>query len=182
MAKRQRFIALLGGALSTTIMLTGCLGNPPSKQGASTATAPTTTAPAVAANADLEVKTISLGYIPILEAAPLVIGVEKGFFAKHGLEVNLSKQASWGAARDNLVLGAGGGGIDGGQWQLPMPQMISEGAITNGKKVPMVILAMLMSQGNGIAAANSVRDGNLSVDLKTSSPGFFDTFSQKQGR
>jgi bicarbonate transport system substrate-binding protein len=118
-------------------------------------------------NPNLETQTISLGFIPILEAAPLVIGVEKGFFAKHGLAVNLSTQASWGAARDNVVLGAGGGGIDGGQWQLPMPQMISEGAITDGKKVPMVILAMLMSQGNGIAAANAVKDGNLSVDLKT---------------
>ena len=174
---------MLGGAFATSVVLTGCLGNPPSKQGASSGPAPTTTAaPAATANADLEVKTVSLGFIPILEAAPLVIGVEKGFFAKHGLAVNLSKQSSWGAARDNLVLGAAGGGIDGGQWQLPMPQMISEGAITNGKKVPMVILAMLMSQGNGIAAANAVKDGNLSVDLKTSSPGYFDRFSQKQGR
>jgi bicarbonate transport system substrate-binding protein len=111
-----------------------------------------------------------------------VIGVERGFFAKHGLEVKLSKQASWSAARDNVVLGNAGGGIDGGQWQLPMPQMISEGAITNGKKVPMYILAMLMSQGNGIAAANSVKDGNLTYNLKKSSPGFFQKFSQKEGR
>jgi bicarbonate transport system substrate-binding protein len=71
--------------------------------------------PVATANPDLEVKTVSLGYIPILEAAPLVVGVEKGFFARHGLEVNLSKQSNWGAARDNLVLGAAGGGIDGGQ-------------------------------------------------------------------
>ncbi len=180
MAKRRRVLALFSGTLISGLVLSGCLGNPPSRDGTSTGSASIPTP--VASNANLEVKTISLGYIPILEAAPLVIGVEKGFFAKHGLEVNLSKQASWGAARDNLVLGAAGGGIDGGQWQLPMPQMISEGAITNGKKVPMVILAMLMSQGNGIAAANSVKDGNLTVDLKTSSPGFFDKFSQKQGR
>jgi bicarbonate transport system substrate-binding protein len=181
MAKRRRFMALLGGALSTTIVLSGCLGNPPSSNtsGGSTTTAP---APTAKSSADLEVNTISLGFIPILEAAPLVIGVEKGFFAKHGLTVNLSKQANWGAARDNVVLGSAGGGIDGGQWQLPMPQMISEGAITNGKKVPMYVLAMLMSQGNGIAAANAVKDGNLSVDLKKSSPGFFDKFNQKEGR
>lgn len=181
MAPRRRFLVLLSGALSTTLLLTGCLGNPPNRQG-STSTAAITKVPVATANPDLEVKTVSLGYIPILEAAPLVVGVEKGFFARHGLEVNLSKQSSWGAARDNLVLGAAGGGIDGGQWQLPMPQMITEGAITNGKKVPMVILAMLMSQGNGIAASNAVKDGNLTVDLKTSSPGFFDKFSQKQGR
>jgi bicarbonate transport system substrate-binding protein len=111
-----------------------------------------------------------------------VVGVEKGFFAKHGLDVKLSKQSSWSAARDNVVLGSSGGGIEGGQWQLPMPQMISEGALTNGKKVPMVVLAMLMSQGNGIAAANSVKDANLSVNLKQSSPGFFQKFSEKEGR
>ena len=181
MAKRRRFVVLLSGAVSTTLLLTGCLGNPPNRQGG-TASGAFTKVPVAANNADLEVKTVSLGYIPILEAAPLVVGVEKGFFARHGLEVNLSKQSSWGAARDNLVLGGVGGGIDGGQWQLPMPQMISEGAITNGNKVPMVILAMLMSQGNGIAASNAVKDGNLSVDLKTSSPGFFEKFSQKQGR
>ena len=176
MAKRRQFMALLSGALSTTLLLGGCLGNPPSRTGG------TATAPIPVAKADVEVTTISLGFIPILEAAPLVIGVEKGFFAKHGMDVKLSKQANWGAARDNVVLGSAGGGIDGGQWQLPMPQMISEGALTNGKKVPMYVLAMLMSQGNGIAAANTVKDGNLTVDLKTSSPGFFESFSKKEGR
>jgi len=179
MTKRRRFLALISGTLASSVLLAGCLGNPPSKTGSSTGGI----APAIPmAKADLETRSISLGFIPILEAAPLVVGVEKGFFARHGLEVNLSKQASWGAARDNVVLGAAGGGIDGGQWQLPMPQMISEGAITNGKKVPMLILAMLMSQGNGIAAANTVRDANLTVDLKTSSPGYLERFSQKQGR
>lgn len=177
MAKRRSVVVFLGGALSTTLLLGGCLGNPPSRTGTG---GPPLATPV--ANADVEVRTISLGFVPILEAAPLVIGVEKGFFASHGLEVKLAKQSSWSTARDNVVLGSAGGGIDGGQWQLPMPQMISEGALTNGKKVPMTILAMLMSQGNGIAAANGVRDGNLSVDLKASSPGFFERFNQKEGR
>ena len=179
MAKRRQFIALLGGAITTSMVLAACTGNPP---GNPTASGSATTQVNSQAGSQLETTTVSLGFIPILEAAPLVIGVEKGFFAKHGLNVNLSKQASWSAARDNVVLGSSGGGIDGGQWQLPMPQMISEGAITNGKKVPMVVLAMLMSQGNGIAAADAVKDGNLSVDLKKISPGFFEKFSQKEGR
>lgn len=179
MAKRRRFIALLGGAITTSMVLAACTGNPSSN---TTASGSASTQVNAQAASQLETNTISLGFIPILEAAPLVIAVEKGFFAKHGLNVNLSKQASWSAARDNVVLGSSGGGIDGGQWQLPMPQMISEGAITNGKKVPMYVLAMLMSQGNGIAAANDVKDGNLSVDLKKSSPGFFQKFSQKEGR
>jgi bicarbonate transport system substrate-binding protein len=179
MAKRRHFLALLSGSLASTIVLTGCLGNPPDRGGGA-ANRPIRVNQA--AQAELETKTISLGFLPILEAAPLVIGVEKGFFAKHGLDVNLLKQANWGAARDNVVLGSSGGGIDGGQWQLPIPQMITEGALTNGKKVPMVVLAMLMSQGNGIAAAESVRSGNLSVDLAKSSPGFFEAFNKKEGR
>ena len=179
MAKRRPFLALLAGALTSSLVLSGCLGNPPSRTGA---TSSSTTTLNTQAGSQLETTTVSLGFVPILEAAPLVIGVEKGFFAKHGLDVKLSKQSSWSAARDNVVLGSAGGGIDGGQWQLPMPQMISEGAITNGKKVPMTILAMLMSQGNGIAAANTVKNGNLTVDLKASSPGFFKTFNQKEGR
>jgi bicarbonate transport system substrate-binding protein len=179
MAKRRRFLSLLSGTLASTVVLAGCLGNPPDRSGS---TGTKVASIDTVAQSQLEAKTISLGFIPILEAAPLVIGVEKGFFAKHGLEVKLSKQANWGAARDNVVLGSAGGGIDGGQWQLPMPQMISEGALTNGKKVPMVILAMLMSQGNGIAAAETVKEGNLSVDLAKSSPGFFETFNQKEGR
>ncbi|MFM8260427.1 MAG: CmpA/NrtA family ABC transporter substrate-binding protein [Vulcanococcus sp.] len=179
MAKRRPFLALAAGALSSSLLVSGCLGNPPDRSGLANE-------PKISINrqaaAQLETGSISLGFVPILEAAPLVVGVEKGFFARHGLDVKLSKQASWSAARDNVVLGAAGGGIDGGQWQMPMPQMISEGALTNGKKVPMTVLAMLMSQGNAIAAANSVKDGNLSVDLKASSPGFFQRFHQKQGR
>jgi len=182
MAKRRRFVALLGGALSSTIFLSGCLGNPPSRTGSGSGSDTPAATPNAAASAALDAKAVSLGFLPILEAAPLVIGVEKGFFAKHGLDVKLSKQANWGAARDNVVLGSAGGGIDGGQWQLPMPQMITEGALTNGKKIPMYILAMLMSQGNGIAASNSVKDGNLTVDLKKTSAGFFDKFNQQEGR
>ena len=179
MAKRRRILALLGGAITSSMLLTACLGNPPDRSGVSGF-------PKIELNtkaaSQLETGTISLGFVPILESAPLVIGLEKGFFAKHGLDVKLSKQSSWSAARDNVVLGTNGGGIDGGQWQLPMPQMITEGALTNGKKVPMYVLAMLMSQGNGIAAANSVKDANLTVDLKKSSPGYFQKFSEKEGR
>ena len=179
MAKRRPFLIMLAGSLASSFVLAGCLGNPPSRPGA---TGSGRTSVNTQAASQLETNTISLGFLPILEAAPLVIGVEQGFFAKHGLDVKLSKQANWSTARDNVVLGSSGGGIDGGQWQLPMPQMISEGVITNGKKVPMSILAMLMSQGNGIAAANSVKDGNLTVDIKASSPDFFQTFTKKEGR
>ena len=47
-----------------------------------------------------------LGYIALMDASPLVIAKEKGLFAKHGVpDVEVAKQASWGATRDNIVLG-----------------------------------------------------------------------------
>ena len=69
MAKRRRFLALLSATACSTALLAGCLGNPPSSTGNSTPTP-------VARNANLETQTISLGFIPVLEAAPLVIGVD----------------------------------------------------------------------------------------------------------
>ncbi|RPH89958.1 MAG: bicarbonate-binding protein, partial [Chroococcales cyanobacterium metabat2.561] len=115
-----------------------------------------------------ETTKIKLGYIPIVEAAPLIIAKEKGFFAKHGMpDVEVSKQANWGAARDNVEIGADAGGIDGGQWQMPMPYLISEGLITkNNVKVPMYVLAQLNTQGNGIAIAGKHEGKNIGLDLK----------------
>ena len=56
-----------------------------------------------------------LGYIALTDASPLIIAKEKGFFAKHGLpDMEIPKQASWGATRDNMALGAKANGIDGG--------------------------------------------------------------------
>ena len=54
-----------------------------------------------------EVKKAMLGFIALTDAAPLFVAKEKGFFAKHGMpDVEVPKQASWGATRDNLVLGS----------------------------------------------------------------------------
>jgi len=127
---------------------------------------------AVAASQKPEVTKVKLGYLPIVEAAPLIIAKEKGFFAKYGLtDVEISKQANWGAARDNVNIGAAAGGIDGGQWQMPMPYLISEGIITGNQKIPMYVLLQLNTQGNGIAIAGKHKGQGLG--LKTNKA-FFD--------
>ena len=62
-----------------------------------------------------EVKGTKLGYIALTDAAPLIIAKEKGMFAKHGVpDMDIAKQASWGATRDNMALGTKANGIDGG--------------------------------------------------------------------
>lgn len=102
-----------------------------------------------------EVRRARLGYIALTDSAPLIIGKEKGFFAKHGMpDVEIDKQASWGATRDNLVLGGGSGGIDGAHLLTPMAYLIHTGRIVqNNQPVPMAIVARLNTNGQGISVA-----------------------------
>lgn len=166
---RRKFLVTAGASAVGSVLLKGCLGNPPEPPGTQSST---TTSPVPAVNVSSgdapETTKAKLGYIPIVEAAPLVIAKEKGFFAKYGMtEVDVSKQANWGSARDNVEIGSAGGGIDGGQWQMPMPHLISEGIITKGnQKLPMYLLAQLNTQGNGIAIANIHQGKGIGLDLK----------------
>ena len=80
-----------------------------------------------AATADTpETNTVTLGFIALTDSSPLIIAKEKGFFAKYGMtDVKLAKQASWGTTRDNIELGAKGGGIDGAHILTPLPYLIA---------------------------------------------------------
>ena len=154
---RRKFLLTVGASAVGSVLLKGCLGNPPEPGGTQ---AQTTSGAAPAANINPEqapeTPKVKLGFVPIVESAPLIIAQEKGFFAKYGMTgVELSKQASWGSMRDNTEIGSAGGGVDGGQYQMPMPHLIAEGIITKGnQKVPMYLLAQLNTHGNGIAVAN----------------------------
>ena len=162
---RRKFLLTAGASAVGSVFLKGCLGNPPDT--ANTIQTKQVAATNISAADRPETTTAKLGYIPIVEAAPFIIAKEKGFFAKYGMtNVDISKQANWGSARDNVEIGAAGGGIDGGQWQMPMPYLISEGRITKGnKKIPMYVLAQLNTQGNGIAIANKHLGKGIGVQI-----------------
>ena len=165
---RRKFLITTGAATSA-IFLKGCLGNPPGSVPNAQGDASSSSVPAVnvAVGDAPETTAIKLGFTPIVESAPLIIAKEKGFFNKYGMTgAEVSKQANWGAARDNVEIGAAAGGIDGGQWQMPMPHLISEGVITKGnKKIPMYLLAQLNTQGNGIAIAKKHMGKGLGLDV-----------------
>ena len=107
-----------------------------------------------------------LGYIALTDAAPLAIAKEKGFFAKHGVpDVEVSKQASWGALRDNIVLGSEGNGIDGAHILTPMPYLISTGKVTQGNvPMPMYILSRLNLDCQGISVSKEYADIKVGLD------------------
>ncbi|WOJ91029.1 CmpA/NrtA family ABC transporter substrate-binding protein [Methylocapsa polymorpha] len=125
-----------------------------------------------------EVSKVVLGYIALTDAAPLIVAKEKGFFDKVGLtDAVVAKQASWGATRDNLVLGAEANGIDGAHILSPMPYLISAGRVTqNNAPTPMYVLARLNYDSQGISVANEYKAMKVGLD---SSP-LRDVFAKKR--
>ncbi|MGO7732090.1 CmpA/NrtA family ABC transporter substrate-binding protein [Rhizobium johnstonii] len=121
---------------------------------------------AFAAGAGPEVTGVKLGFIALTDSAPLIIAKEKGFFDKHGLpETDVAKQASWGATRDNLVLGGAANGIDGAHILSPLPYLMHTGKVTqNNKQVPMAILARLNLDSQGISVAKEYAETGVQLD------------------
>jgi nitrate/nitrite transport system substrate-binding protein len=159
---RRKFLVSAGATAAGTLLVHGCS----SPSGDSASTTPASPSPVSAADAP-EVTTAKLGFIALTDSAPLIVAKEQGFFAKYGMpDVEVVKQASWGTTRDNLVLGSSGGGIDGAHILSPMPYLITEGIITDGKKVPMYVLARLNLDGQAISVGNAHKDLGVQLDSK----------------
>jgi nitrate/nitrite transport system substrate-binding protein len=58
-----------------------------------------------------------LGFVPLTDCAPLVVALEHDLFARHGLDVTLSREVSWANIRDKVAAGV----LDGAQMLASMP-------------------------------------------------------------
>ncbi|WP_421761705.1 CmpA/NrtA family ABC transporter substrate-binding protein [Devosia sp.] len=113
-----------------------------------------------------EVTGAKLGFIALTDAAPLIIAKEMGLFAKYGVpDVEVLKQASWGATRDNLVLGGAANGIDGAHILSPLPYLMATGKVTqNNQPLPMSIIARLNYDSQGISVSQAYKDVGVGLD------------------
>jgi ABC-type nitrate/sulfonate/bicarbonate transport system substrate-binding protein len=90
---------------------------------------------------------LTLGFVPLTDCAPLVVAKAQGFFAEEGLEVALSREASWATIRDKVLVGA----LDGAHMLAPM-------ALAAGLNDPRAaMLAPLALNQNGSAITVSTR-------------------------
>ena len=48
---------------------------------------------------------VVVGFIPLLDCAPLIAAVEQGFAAQEGLELTLMRETSWANIRDRVAVG-----------------------------------------------------------------------------
>jgi ABC-type nitrate/sulfonate/bicarbonate transport system substrate-binding protein len=83
------------------------------------------------------------------DAAPLIVAADRGFFAAQGVEVALSREASWATVREKLVVGA----LDGAHLLAPMALAATLGV--GGEAAPMI--APLALNMNGPVVTLSAR-------------------------
>jgi len=121
---------------------------------------------AFAQAAGAETNKVTLGFIALTDASPLIIAKEKKIFDKYGItDANVAKQASWGTTRDNIVLGSGAGGIDGAHILTPKPYQITMGTTTaENRPTPMYILCRLNLDCQAISVAKEYKGSGVKVD------------------
>lgn len=95
---------------------------------------------------------VKIGFIPLMDCAPFVIAQEKGYFLEHGVNVLLSKEASWASVRDKVAFKV----LDGAHMLASMPVAASLGVGT--VKTAMHTSFVVSHNGNGITVSNRLHE------------------------
>ncbi len=90
---------------------------------------------------------LQIGFIPLIDAAALIVAVEKGFTQAEGLDVQLIREVSWSNVRDKLNIGL----FDAAHILAPIPIASSLGL--GHIKVPIVVPLTLNLNGNAITVS-----------------------------
>jgi nitrate/nitrite transport system substrate-binding protein len=106
----------------------------------------------------LEQPNVKLGFIALTDCAPLVVAQELGYFSHEGLDVTLSREASWANVRDRLAAGL----IDGAHMLGPMAVAQSLGL--GGERTPIVAPMALNLNGSAITVSAAVAQSLRALD------------------
>jgi NitT/TauT family transport system ATP-binding protein len=90
---------------------------------------------------------LCIGFIPLVDAAALIVAVDKGFVAAEGLDVTLVREISWSNVRDKLNIGL----FDAAH--LLAPVAIASSLGLGHVKVPIVAPFNLGLNGNAITVS-----------------------------
>jgi ABC-type nitrate/sulfonate/bicarbonate transport system substrate-binding protein len=107
-------------------------------------------------------KRLRIGFIPLADAAALIVAVDNGFCAAEGLDVELVREVSWSNVRDKFIIGL----FDAAH--LLAPVAIASSLGLGHVKVPIISPFGLGVNGNAItvspslhAAIAAAADGNI---------------------
>lgn len=100
-----------------------------------------------------ETTQLRIGIIALTDCSSIVIAYEKGFFKEHGLDVTVSKEASWAVIRDKLQLGEN----QATHMLYGMPYASTMGLFGAPVK-PMIIPWVINYNGQAITLNNDLKD------------------------
>jgi len=100
--------------------------------------------------ADLERAKLKVGFIPIIDCAPIVMADELGAYERQGLEVEIRREVSWANVRDKLALGV----LDASHILAPLPLALTLGI--DSVSVPMINAMTLEVNGNALTLSLSL--------------------------
>ena len=96
----------------------------------------------------LEKSKLSIGFVPITCATPIIMAKPLGFYEKYGLDVDVIKTAGWAVARDKSLAGE----YDASHMLTPMPLAMSLGAGSTAE--PYIMPAVENINGQAIVLHN----------------------------
>jgi len=116
------------------------------------------------ANDAPETAKLRCGIIALTDCSPFVVGAEKGFFKKYGVDVTIAKGANWAAIRDSLSSGDN----QMTHMLVGMPIASTMGLLGSPKK-PMIIPWLVNRNGQAISLKSDLK-GKVGADPKALKP------------
>ncbi len=108
----------------------------------------------------IEKKSLKVGFIPITCATPIIMAHPMGFYARHGLDVEVIKTAGWAVIRDKTLNKE----YDAAHMLSPMPLAITLGA--GSTAIPYTMPAVENINGQAITLAVKHKDRRDPKDWK----------------
>ena len=93
---------------------------------------------------------VTVGFIPLIDCAPILFADILGLFERHGLDVEIRREVSWANIRDKVALGL----LDAAHMLSPMPLATTLGI--DSVNVPMIAAMTLQLNGNSITLSNAL--------------------------
>ncbi|TXN72124.1 ABC transporter substrate-binding protein, partial [Methylobacterium sp. WL18] len=93
---------------------------------------------------------LQLGYVPLCDAAPLIVAHAFGFARAEGLELDLSAEPSWATLRDRLALGH----LDGAHMLAPLA--LASRLALSGPPSDLVVPLQLSANGNAVTVSRGL--------------------------
>lgn len=109
---------------------------------------------------NLEKTKLTLGFVPITCATPIIGGHALGFYERYGLDVDIVKTAGWAVSRDKCLNGE----YDGSHLLYPMPMAMSLGIGSTAQ--PWRVVSNVNTNGQAIVLANKHLDNQNPANWK----------------